>query len=168
MTDQTKGLLLTFLGVMCIVPEALFVRVIDAPMLTLAFWKVTLVGMAIGAGLLLAQGTAPFRALSRAGWANGYGNLVQITHGSGMETRYGHMSKLLVSPNSYVKRGQIIGLMGSTGRSTGSHLHYEVRVDGAAINPIPFVSGPDYLVAMNTKPPVAMGGPTKAEEQAAD
>ena len=106
--------------------------------------------------------------VSRAGWANGYGNLVQITHGSGMETRYGHMSKLLVSPNSYVKRGQIIGLMGSTGRSTGSHLHYEVRVDGAAINPIPFVSGPDYLVAMNTKPPVAMGGPTKAEEQAAD
>ncbi|MBO9428902.1 DMT family transporter [Sulfitobacter sp. R18_1] len=70
MTDQTKGLLLTFLGVMCIVPEALFVRVIDAPMLTLAFWKVTLVGMAIGAGLLLAQGTAPFRALSRAGWAS--------------------------------------------------------------------------------------------------
>ena len=106
--------------------------------------------------------------VSRAGWANGYGNLVQITHGSGMETRYGHMSKLLVSPNSSVKRGQIIGLMGSTGRSTGSHLHYEVRVDGAAINPIPFVSGPDYLVAMNTKPPVAMGGPTKAEEQAAD
>ncbi len=70
MTDQTKGLLLTFLGVMCIVPEALFVRVIDAPMLTLAFWKVTLVGLAIGAGLLLAQGTAPFRALRRAGGAS--------------------------------------------------------------------------------------------------
>ncbi|WP_339638377.1 DMT family transporter [uncultured Sulfitobacter sp.] len=70
MTDQTKGLLLTFLGVMCIVPEALFVRVIDAPMLTLAFWKVALVGLAIGTGLLLAQGTAPFRALRRAGWAS--------------------------------------------------------------------------------------------------
>ncbi|MBM07389.1 MAG: EamA family transporter [Oceanibulbus sp.] len=70
MTDQTKGLLLTFLGVMCIVPEALFVRVIDAPMLTLAFWKVTLVGLAIGTGLLLAQGTAPFSALRRAGWAS--------------------------------------------------------------------------------------------------
>ena len=70
MTDQTKGLLLTFLGVMCIVPEALFVRVIDAPMLTLAFWKVTLVGLAIGTGLLAAQGTAPFRALRRAGWAS--------------------------------------------------------------------------------------------------
>lgn len=106
--------------------------------------------------------------ISRAGWASGYGNLVQISHGSGMETRYGHMSKLLVAENSYVKRGQIIGLMGSTGRSTGSHLHYEVRVDGAAINPLPFVAGPDYLVAMNTKPPLAMGGPTKAQEKAAD
>jgi drug/metabolite transporter (DMT)-like permease len=70
MTDQTKGLLLTFLGVMCIVPEALFVRVIDAPMLTLAFWKVTLVGSAIGTGMLLGQGIAPFRALRRAGWAS--------------------------------------------------------------------------------------------------
>ncbi len=70
MTDQTKGLLLTFLGVMCIVPEALFVRVIDAPMLTLAFWKVASVGLAIGTGLVLAQGTAPFRALRRAGWAS--------------------------------------------------------------------------------------------------
>jgi murein DD-endopeptidase MepM/ murein hydrolase activator NlpD len=106
--------------------------------------------------------------ISRSGWASGYGNLVQISHGSGMETRYGHMSKLLVAENSYVKRGQIIGLMGSTGRSTGSHLHYEVRVDGAAINPLPFVAGPDYLVAMNTKPPLAMGGPTKADEKAAD
>lgn len=69
MTDQTKGLLLTFLGVMCIVPEALFVRVIDAPTLTLAFWKVALVGLSIAAGLLLSQGLAPFRALRRAGWA---------------------------------------------------------------------------------------------------
>jgi murein DD-endopeptidase MepM/ murein hydrolase activator NlpD len=106
--------------------------------------------------------------VSRAGWASGYGNLVQISHGGGMETRYGHMSKLIVAANSYVHRGQLIGLMGSTGRSTGSHLHYEVRVDGQAINPIPFVAGPDYLVAMNTKPPVAMGGPTKAQEKAAE
>ena len=106
--------------------------------------------------------------VSRSGWASGYGNLVQISHGGGMETRYGHMSKLVVAANSYVKRGQVIGLMGSTGRSTGSHLHYEVRVDGAAINPIPFVAGPDYLVAANTRPPVAMGGPTKAQEKAAD
>ncbi|HEX7743375.1 MAG TPA: M23 family metallopeptidase [Sphingobium sp.] len=106
--------------------------------------------------------------VSRAGWASGYGNLVQISHGGGLETRYGHMSRLIVAANSYVHRGQLIGLMGSTGRSTGSHLHYEVRVDGQAVNPMPFVAGPDYLVAMNTKPPVALGGPTKAEENAAE
>ncbi len=106
--------------------------------------------------------------VSRAGWASGYGNLVQITHGGGLETRYGHMSKLIVAPNSFVRRGQMIGLMGSTGRSTGSHLHYEVRVEGQAINPMPFVTGPDVLVAMNRKPPIAMGGPTKAEEKQAD
>ncbi|GLV21595.1 M23 family metallopeptidase [Sphingomonadales bacterium 56] len=106
--------------------------------------------------------------VSRAGWASGYGNLVQITHGGGLETRYGHMSKLVAAPNSFVRRGQLIGLMGSTGRSTGSHLHYEVRVDGQAINPMPFVTGPDVLVAMNTKPPIAMGGPTKAQEKEAD
>jgi len=106
--------------------------------------------------------------VSRAGWASGYGNLVEISHGNGMETRYGHMSKLVVAPNSRVRRGQIIGLMGSTGRSTGSHLHYEVRVAGNAINPIPFVAGADYLVALNTKPPIAMGGPTPRQEKAAD
>ncbi|WP_419722898.1 M23 family metallopeptidase [Sphingobium aquiterrae] len=106
--------------------------------------------------------------VARSGWVNGYGNMVEITHGNGMETRYGHMSKLIVEPNSRVRRGQIIGLMGSTGRSTGSHLHYEVRVDGAAINPLPFVAGADYMVAMNTKPPLAVGGPTSREEKAAN
>ncbi|MBK5265514.1 MAG: M23 family metallopeptidase [Alphaproteobacteria bacterium] len=94
-----------------------------------------------------------------AQWVNGYGNMVEINHGSGIETRYGHMSKLIVAANERVHRGQIIGLMGSTGRSTGSHLHYEVRVDGLAVNPVPFVESNDYLLAMNTKPPVAMGGP---------
>lgn len=106
--------------------------------------------------------------VARAGWASGYGNLVEISHGNGMETRYGHMSKLIVAPNSRVRRGQIIGLMGSTGRSTGSHLHYEVRVAGNAINPLPFVASSDYLVALNTKPPVAMGGPTSKQEKDAD
>ncbi|MGK2912377.1 MAG: M23 family metallopeptidase [Sphingobium sp.] len=106
--------------------------------------------------------------VSRAGWASGYGNLVEISHGNGMETRYGHMSKLIVAPNTHVRRGQLIGLMGSTGRSTGSHLHYEVRVAGNAINPLPFVAGADYLVSVNRKPPVAMGGPTSREEKAVD
>ena len=106
--------------------------------------------------------------VNRAQWVNGYGNFVEIEHGNGMETRYGHMSKLLVEPNTRVHRGQMIGLMGSTGRSTGSHLHYEVRVEGAAVNPLPFVVGNDYLLAMNTKPPVAMGGPTEKEEESVD
>ncbi|PZU60237.1 MAG: hypothetical protein DI547_04245 [Sphingobium sp.] len=105
--------------------------------------------------------------VARAGWASGYGNLVEISHGNGLETRYGHMSKLIVEPNTRVRRGQIIGLMGSTGRSTGSHLHYEVRVDGAAVNPLPFVAGAEYVVALNARPPVAMGGPTSREEAAA-
>lgn len=77
--------------------------------------------------------------VGRSGRAGGYGNLVTVNHGKGIETRYGHLSKILVASNTRVRRGQLIGLMGSTGRSTGSHLHYEVRVDGAAVNPMPFM-----------------------------
>src|SRR3546814_16364619 len=66
--------------------------------------------------------------VERAGRAGGYGNLVEIDHGKGIETRYGHLSKILVKPNQRVKRGQGVALMGSTGRSTGRHLHYEVRI----------------------------------------
>lgn len=77
----------------------------------------------------------------------GYGNLVEIDHGKGIATRYGHMSKILVSAGARVTRGQVIGLMGSTGRSTGSHLHYEVRMDGRAVNPIPFLTSADHLLA---------------------
>src|SRR3546814_421307 len=97
--------------------------------------------------------------VSRSGRAGGYGNLIEINHGDGISTRYGHMSKLIVEPNQRVRRGQVIGLMGSTGRSTGSHLHYEVRIDGEAVNPVPFVKSGDYVLALNTKPPLAMGGP---------
>ncbi|WP_294253733.1 M23 family metallopeptidase [uncultured Sphingomonas sp.] len=83
--------------------------------------------------------------VSHAGRLGGYGNLVEINHGRGMETRYGHLSKILVADNTRVRRGQIIGLMGSTGRSTGTHLHYEVRLDGRAINPIPFIQSGEYI-----------------------
>jgi len=94
-------------------------------------------------------------------WMNGYGNLVEIEHGKGVETRYGHLSRILVKAGQPVKRGQMIALMGSTGRSTGSHLHYEVRLDGRAVNPIPFLQASDYLTAMQKAQPtqVAMGGP---------
>lgn len=70
------------------------------------------------------------------GWAGGYGNLIVIDHGNGLRTRYGHLLRPLVSPGETVGTGSVIGLMGSTGRSTGSHLHYEIRVDGAAMNPL--------------------------------
>jgi murein DD-endopeptidase MepM/ murein hydrolase activator NlpD len=100
--------------------------------------------------------------VSRAGWANGYGNLVELEHGKGIETRYGHLSKILVRPGQRVKRGDLIAKMGSTGRSTGSHLHYEVRLDGHAVNPLPFLQSADYLAAIQRRAQatqVAMGGP---------
>ncbi len=83
--------------------------------------------------------------VGRSGRFGGYGNLVTVNHGKGIETRYGHLSKILVAANTRVRRGQLIGLMGSTGRSTGSHLHYEVRIDGAAVNPMPFMQNANVL-----------------------
>ena len=76
--------------------------------------------------------------VAHAGNKGAYGNLVEIEHGAGITTRYGHLSQLNVAPGARIRRGQVIGRMGSTGRSTGSHLHYEVRLDGRAINPLPF------------------------------
>lgn len=74
--------------------------------------------------------------VNAAGWAGGYGLLIQIDHGGAVETRYGHLSQLAVASGQSVKRGQIIGFVGSTGRSTGPHLHYEVRQSNVAINPL--------------------------------
>lgn len=104
--------------------------------------------------------------VSRSQWVNGYGNLVEISHGNDTETRYGHLSKLVVAPNERVRRGQLIGLMGSTGRSTGSHLHYEIRIAGLAINPLPYVTGSERAMALNSRARVALGGPTPREERA--
>ena len=98
--------------------------------------------------------------VNRTGWAGGYGNLVELNHGRGIQTRYGHLSSILVMPGTRVKRGQLIALMGSTGRSTGTHLHYEVRIDGRAVNPVPFLQTSDYLVAMQRRSSsTAVGGP---------
>lgn len=71
----------------------------------------------------------------KAGWTGGYGNLIEIDHGNGLTTRYGHLSKIEVSVGDPVTRGQLIGLLGSTGRSTGPHLHYELRINDKPINP---------------------------------
>lgn len=70
-----------------------------------------------------------------AGWQSGYGKVVIISHGYGFTTLYGHNSKLLVEEGDKVKKGQVIAKMGSTGRSTGSHCHYEVRLNGSRVNP---------------------------------
>ena len=75
----------------------------------------------------------------KAGWQGGYGYLIEIDHGSGLTTRYGHLSKLGVKEGDVVQRGQLIGLVGSTGRSTGPHLHYELRLEEKAINPRRFL-----------------------------
>ncbi len=77
--------------------------------------------------------------VTHAGWLSGYGRLVKIQHEFGIETRYAHNSKLFVKKGQRVSRGQKISAMGNTGRSTGTHLHYEVRVGGKAVNPMIYI-----------------------------
>jgi murein DD-endopeptidase MepM/ murein hydrolase activator NlpD len=74
-----------------------------------------------------------------AGWAGGYGRMVEIDHGNGLSTRYGHLSEIGVKVGEQIKIGQVIGAVGSTGRSTGPHLHYETRIDGDAVDPQKFL-----------------------------
>ena len=84
--------------------------------------------------LAAASGTVTF-----AGWSSGYGYLVKIDHGSGVETYYGHCSKLYVSAGSTVEAGDKIAAVGSTGNSTGNHLHFEIRLNGKQVNPQKYV-----------------------------
>jgi murein DD-endopeptidase MepM/ murein hydrolase activator NlpD len=72
-------------------------------------------------------------------WANGYGNVVFLSHGYGFSTRYGHLKSFAVRPGDRVKRGDVIGYVGSTGRSTGPHLHYEVRLNNNPVNPLEYI-----------------------------
>ena len=80
--------------------------------------------------------------VSHTGTDGGYGRLVEITHGNGYVTRYAHNAKLLVKPGQTVKRGDIIARVGSTGRSTGAHLHYEILANGKLVNPLQLLTRP--------------------------
>jgi murein DD-endopeptidase MepM/ murein hydrolase activator NlpD len=77
-----------------------------------------------------------------AGYQGAYGNLVELDHGFGLETRYGHLSQFSVKPGARVKRGDLLGKVGATGRATGPHLHYEVRVNGRLLNPLQLLLAP--------------------------
>ena len=81
-----------------------------------------------------ADGTVSF-----SGWDRGYGRIVVIKHGYGLKTKYAHLKKSLVKKGQYVKRGETIGLVGTSGRTTGSHLHYEVHLNGVPVNPLRYV-----------------------------
>ena len=74
--------------------------------------------------------------VSAAGWAGGHGRQVRVSHGGGVVTSYSHMSSIAAQPGGFVRQGQIIGYVGSSGLSTGAHLHYEVHVSGQAVDPL--------------------------------
>jgi murein DD-endopeptidase MepM/ murein hydrolase activator NlpD len=80
-----------------------------------------------------------------AAWSGGYGKMVEVDHGNGLATRYGHLSEIDVTVGQKIHIGQTVGRLGSTGRSTGPHLHYETRVDGEAVNPEKFLRAGDKL-----------------------
>ncbi|WP_369880820.1 M23 family metallopeptidase [Erythrobacter sp. KY5] len=86
--------------------------------------------------------------VGRADWFSSYGLYISIDHGADLETRYAHMSRLAVAAGDRVRKGDVIGYVGSTGRSTGPHLHYEVRVDGVAVNPIPYMVETEEQIQM--------------------
>jgi murein DD-endopeptidase MepM/ murein hydrolase activator NlpD len=87
---------------------------------------------------LAARATASGKIVE-AGWNGGYGNMVEVDHGYGITSRYAHLSSISVAVGDTVAKGEMVGRVGSTGRSTGSHLHYEVRIDGDATDPLRFI-----------------------------
>lgn len=97
--------------------------------------------------------------VGRAQRLGGYGLYVEVEHGNGIQTRFGHMSSFVVSSGQRVKKGDILGYVGSTGRSTGNHLHYEVRIAGTPVNPLPFVESGELALAALADADAAMGGP---------
>ena len=122
-------------------------------------------GTAMHAGLDMAgaMGEPIYAAASgtvvTAGRSNGYGNLIELDHGKGLATRYGHLSYIGVYTGQRIRQGELIGRMGSTGRSTGTHLHFEVRIDGRAVNPRPYLDASSYMLAAQSR----IAGPQSAD-----
>jgi murein DD-endopeptidase MepM/ murein hydrolase activator NlpD len=96
-----------------------------------------------GVDIAASSGTPIHAAASgtviHAGWLGGYGNLVVVDHGNGLSTAYAHASALLVGVGQHVTQGQTVSLVGSTGNSSGPHLHFEVRVNGSAVDPLGYL-----------------------------
>jgi len=87
----------------------------------------------------------------KAEWQGGYGNMIEVDHGNGLTTRYGHLAKIEVQAGDMIQRGQLIGFVGSTGRSTGPHLHYELRLNDKSINPRRFLPPEPIEITQLTK-----------------
>ena len=104
-------------------------------------WGRTHKGVDIAASTGTSIKAAASGTVTTAGWNNGgYGYLIVITHGNGIQTYYGHCSSISVKEGQTVSQGDVIGKVGSTGRSTGPHLHFEIRVNGTAYNPLNYVN----------------------------
>jgi len=89
--------------------------------------------------------------VTAAGWTGGYGKMVEIDHGNGLATRYGHLSQIDVDVGNKIRVGQVVGRLGSTGRSTGPHVHYETRIDGEAVDPQKFLNAGARLEGATTQ-----------------
>lgn len=100
--------------------------------------------------------------ITHAGWKSGYGKTVEITHGNGLMTRYAHLSRITVARGQKIEQGANVGKMGSTGRSTGTHLHFEVRLNGKAINPRPFLEANNNVLKVKADARQRTSGPIKS------
>ncbi|WP_417591164.1 peptidoglycan DD-metalloendopeptidase family protein [Parasphingorhabdus sp.] len=101
--------------------------------------------------------------VTHAGWRSGYGKTVEITHGNGLMTRYAHLSRIEVTTGQKIEQGIQLGAMGSTGRSTGTHLHFEVRLNGKAINPRPFLEANTDVLKIKAIARQRANSPNRAE-----